>query len=93
MKKDQLLPRERIMEALALREPDKVPWVELEVDQIIFDKILDKPYTPVNKPIGYFNRDVEEEKAFCRKVGKDTGLWTVGGAPKRVHAQHGPQTS
>jgi len=77
MKKDQLLPRERIMEALALREPDKVPWIELEVDQIIVDKILGKPHTPVNKPIGYYNRDVEEEKAFCRKVGKDSLLFSM----------------
>lgn len=77
MKKDQLLPRERIMEALALREPDQVPWVELEVDQIIFDKILGKPHIPVNKPIGYYNRDVEEEKAFCRKMGKDSLLFSM----------------
>ena len=77
MKKDQLLPRERIMEALALREPDKVPWVELEVDQIIIDKILGKAHTPINKPIGYYNRDVEEEKAFCRKVGKDSLLFSI----------------
>ena len=77
MTKDQLLPRERISEAIALKEPDKVPWVELEVDQIIIDNILGKPHTPVNKPIGYYNRDVEEEKAFCRKVGKDSLLFSI----------------
>jgi hypothetical protein len=39
---DELMPRERVIEALALREPDRVPWIELEVEQIVFDKILEK---------------------------------------------------
>ncbi|MEE1550017.1 MAG: hypothetical protein V1244_00155, partial [Nitrospinaceae bacterium] len=69
MKKDQLLPRERVIEALALREPDRVPWVEIEPEQKIVGAILGKPYTPVNKPVGLYNRDVEEEKAFSRRLG------------------------
>ena len=77
MQKDQLLPRERVMAALALREPDRVPWVELEVEQIIVDKILAKPQISINKPIGYYNRDVEEEKAFCRRIGKDSLLFSI----------------
>ena len=64
----ELLPRERVMEALALREPDRVPWVEGEIEQIIIDKILGKPHKPVGIPLGLYNRDVEEEKAFSRKV-------------------------
>jgi hypothetical protein len=27
---NELLPRERVLEVLALREPDRVPWVKLE---------------------------------------------------------------
>ncbi len=76
MTKNELLPRERVREALSLREPDRVPWVELEVEQIIIDKILEKPHKPVGIPLGLYNRDVEEEKAFSRKVGKDTILYS-----------------
>ena len=76
MSKDELLPRERILAALALREPDQVPWVELEVEQIIFDRILEKPHKPADIPLGLYNRDVEEEKAFSRKVGKDSILYS-----------------
>ena len=72
----ELLPRERVMEALALREPDRVPWVEGEIEQIIIDKILGKPHKPVGIPLGLYNRDVEEEKAFSRKVGKDNILYS-----------------
>ncbi|HJO61757.1 MAG TPA: uroporphyrinogen decarboxylase family protein [Desulfobacterales bacterium] len=76
MKKDQLLPRERVIEALALREPDRVPWVEIEPEQKIVGAILGKPYTPVNKPVGLYNRDVEEEKAFSRRLGKDNIVYS-----------------
>lgn len=71
MKKDQLLPRERIMEALALREPDRVPWIEIEVGQQLVDKMFGRPVTPINMPSDMFNRGAEEEKAFSRRVGKD----------------------
>lgn len=71
MKKDQLLPRERVLEALALGEPDRVPWVELEGEQKVYDDIFERPYTPVDIPLGLYNRDVEEEKAFSRRIGKD----------------------
>ncbi|MFH1933284.1 MAG: uroporphyrinogen decarboxylase family protein [Pseudomonadota bacterium] len=76
MKKDGLLPRERVTEALALREPDRVPWVEIEPEQKIVDAILGRPYTPVNKPVGLYNRDVEEEKAFSRRLGKDNIVYS-----------------
>lgn len=76
MSTNELLPRERVLEALALREPDRVPWVELEVEQIIIDKIVGKPHKPVGVPLGLYNRDVEEEKAFSRKVGKDNILYS-----------------
>jgi len=76
MKKDGLLPRERVIEALALREPDRVPWVEIEPEQKIVDAILGRPYTPVNKPVGLYNRDVEEEKAFSRRLGKDNIVYS-----------------
>ena len=76
MSKDVLRPRERVLQALALREPDRVPWVELEVEQIVFNKILEKPHKPIDIPLGFYNRDVEEEKAFSRKVGKDNILYS-----------------
>jgi len=76
VKKDQLLPRERVIEALALREPDRVPWIELESEQRIFDAVLGRPYAPVNKPLGLYNRDTEEEKAFSRLLGKDNILFS-----------------
>lgn len=76
MPKDELMPRERVIEALALREPDRVPWIELEVEQIVFDKILENPHRPIDIPLGLYNRDVEEEKAFSRKVGKDSILYS-----------------
>jgi hypothetical protein len=41
------------------------------VDQIIVDDVLGKQRTPVDKPLGYYDRDVEEEKAFSRRAGKD----------------------
>ena len=76
MSKDELIPRERVLQALALREPDRVPWVELEIEQIIFDRILEKPHKPIDIPLGLYNREVEEEKAFSRKVGKDNILYS-----------------
>ena len=75
MTKNELLPRERVREALSLREPDRVPWVELEAEQIIFDEILERPHKPVETPLGFYNRDVEEEKAFSRRIGKDNILF------------------
>ncbi len=72
MPKDELMPSERVIEALASREPDRVPWIELEVEQIVFDKILENPHRSIDIPLGLYNRDVEEEKAFSRKVGKDS---------------------
>ena len=76
MPKYELMPRERVIEAFALREPDRVPWIELEVEQIVFDKILENPHRPIDIPLGLYNRDVEEEKAFSRKVGKDSILYS-----------------
>jgi uroporphyrinogen decarboxylase len=76
-KKDELLPRERVLEALALREPDRVPWVEIDVDQVIVDSILDLRKSNVTVPVGYHKRDVEQEKAFSRRVGKDNIMFPV----------------
>lgn len=77
MSNSEMLPRERVLQALALKEPDRVPWFELEVEQIIFDKILDRPHKPVEEPLGLYNRDVEEEKAFSRRIGRDTILYSL----------------
>lgn len=74
---NRLLPRERVLEALALREPDRVPWVELEVEQIVYDKIFNRPYQPNQVPLGLYNRDVDEEKAFARCIGKDNILYSM----------------
>ena len=76
-KKDALLPRERVLEALALREPDRVPWVEIDVDQVIVDHILGLGKSDVTVPVGYHKRDVEQEKAFSRRVGKDNIMFPV----------------
>ncbi len=76
-RKDKLLPRERVLEALALKEPDRVPWVEIEVDQVIVDEILGLPSVEVTVPVGYYKRDVEQQKAFSRKVGIDNILFPV----------------
>jgi len=73
---NELLPRDRVIEALALREPDRVPWVELEIEQIVVDRVLGKPHVPVDKPLGLYNRNVEEEKAFSRLLGKDNILYS-----------------
>jgi hypothetical protein len=70
IEKEELLPRERVLEALALREPDRVPWVELEVEQIIYDRILEKPHKPIDIPLGLYNRDVEAEKTYSPKLKK-----------------------
>jgi|TARA_B100001964_G_scaffold183075_1_gene202639 hypothetical protein len=68
MTKNELLPRERVREALSLREPDRVPWVELETEQIIFDKILGKPHKSVETPLGFYNRDVEEDITIVKEL-------------------------
>ena len=77
MSKNQLLPRERVLETLALQEPDRVPWVELEVEQIVYDNIFNRPYQPNPVPLGLYNREVEEEKAFARLIGKDNILYSL----------------
>ena len=71
MKENQLLPRERVMEALAGKEPDRVPWIELELGQMLVDKMLGKPTTAINMPNDMYNRGIEDEKKFSRLVGKD----------------------
>ncbi len=55
MPKNELLPRERVLEALALQEPDRVPWVELEVEQMVYDKAFKRPNTPINIPLGFYS--------------------------------------
>ena len=76
MPRDRLLPRERVLQALSLREPDRVPWVELEVEQVVIDKILNQSHQPSGIPLGLYNRNVEEEKAFSRRIGKDNILYS-----------------
>jgi len=76
MPKNELLPRERVLKALTLQEPDRVPWVELEVERVVYDKAFKRPNTPINIPLGLYNRSVEEEKTFARLVGKDNILYS-----------------
>ena len=72
-----MLPKERVLTALRRQEPDRVPWIELEVEQKVYDDIFHRSHVPTEKPLGLYNRDAAEEKEFARRVGKDNILYSL----------------
>jgi uroporphyrinogen decarboxylase len=65
--------RERVLAALRLEKPDRVPYVEIGVDPAVADRLIGRTTEAGGPPvlIEANQRTVEEEKALARAMGKD----------------------
>lgn len=61
--------RERVYAALSLDIPDRIPYCELEIDEVFANKLLSRPVKTVPKSAK--NRSIDEEKTIARLLGKD----------------------
>ncbi len=67
-----MIPRDRVLAALARKEVDRVPYVETTIGFKIGEKLLDRQLSPVTIPqLGLKLRNVEEEKALSRLLHRD----------------------
>jgi uroporphyrinogen decarboxylase len=70
--------RERVLAALRLEKPDRVPYVEIGVDPAVADQLLGRPgrrEAPVM--IEQNERSVEDEKALARVMCKDNIIYIL----------------
>lgn len=67
----EMTPRERILSALKLEEPDRVPFCESTIDPVIAVKLLDLEPLKELPEIATFHRSVDEEKALSRLLHRD----------------------
>jgi uroporphyrinogen decarboxylase len=78
-----LLPRERVLLALAGQEPDAVPWIEGIVEDDIASKIAGEPIrvswdiAPTGRPVMSGAQLAEEQKKVCRAFGKDNLMYNA----------------
>ena len=70
MKKDQMTSRERVLCAMRLEEPDKLPWIEEVVDRNAVFPLMGKKPTEVVEG-SHDVRTAEEEKAISAFLGRD----------------------
>jgi len=65
--------RERVLSALRLETPDRVPYVEIGVDPALADQLLGRPAPAAGSAfsIEAQPRGVEDEKALARVLNKD----------------------
>ncbi len=65
--------RERVLAALRLERPDRVPYVEIGVDPAVANQLIGGAADAAAPPvlIESNQRSVEEEKALARAMGKD----------------------
>ncbi len=64
-------PRERILSALNLEEPDRVPYCEATIDPVVAAKLLDLEPPKELPEIATFRRSVDEEKALSGFLHRD----------------------
>lgn len=91
-----LLPRERVLLALAGQEPDAVPWIEGIVEDGIASKIVGQPVrvswdiAPTGRPVMSGAALAEEQKKVCRAFGKDNLMYNAF-APIYAERMVGPE--
>jgi uroporphyrinogen decarboxylase len=66
-----MTPRERVLCALNLREPDRVPYCEWTIDPMVAAKLLGLEPPKGIPEVATFRRPVDEEKALSRLLGRD----------------------
>ena len=81
-------PRERVMAALRREEPDRIPYCELAVDQMVAAQILGEPIPETMLDRETNPRTVEEELALSQHMGRDN-LTVVVRAPIFAHKERG----
>jgi hypothetical protein len=71
--------RERVLAALRLERPDRVPYIEIGVDDAVARRLLGQPVAEGAPPvlIESNQRTVEEEKALARAMGKDNIVYVL----------------
>ena len=72
-----MTPRERVLCALDLKEPDRVPYCEANIDPMVAAKLLGLE-VPKELAVGsVYARSVEEEKALSRLLHRDNIAYKV----------------
>ena len=67
----EMTPRERILCALNLEEPDRVPYCESTIDPVVAAKLLGFEPPRELAEVASFRRSVDEEKALSRLLHRD----------------------
>lgn len=65
--------RERVLTALDLKIPDRIPYCELEVDEVFSNNLLG--INEKAKPQAGMNRPIEKEKRISKALGKDNVIY------------------
>jgi uroporphyrinogen-III decarboxylase len=85
--------RERVLAALRLEKPDRVPYLEIGIDPALAEQLLGhgKPAAGAEFSIESQPRGIEEEKALARALNKDNIVYVLR-APifaERIHGEDG----
>jgi uroporphyrinogen decarboxylase len=67
----EMTPRERVLCALNLEEPDRVPYCESDIDPVVAAKLMGLEPPKELAEVGTYHRPVEEEKALSRLLHRD----------------------
>jgi hypothetical protein len=67
----KMTPKERILCALNLEEPDRVPYCEATIDPVVAAKLLGREPPRELVEVGTVRRPVEEDKALSQLLHRD----------------------
>ncbi len=67
----EMTPRERVFCALNLEEPDRVPYCEWTIDQVVAAQLLGLDPPKEIAEVATYRRSVDEEKALSRLLHRD----------------------
>jgi uroporphyrinogen decarboxylase len=69
---------DRVLKALRMEVPDRVPYIELEIDEILVRKLFGKDYIEGNRINPSYNeRTIVAEKALSKMIGRDNVCFPV----------------